>query len=96
MRRGDKFITPFEQRLFKNKLNYGGKVINKSLLVYLILYCQGFFLCLLNKYLSNVKNLVIYFNNIMICVDTKKEHDTILKQIIEIARKNNIKFYKNR
>lgn len=54
------------------------------------------FQSLLNKYFSSVKDLIIYFDDIMISADTKEEHDTILNQVIKIARENNIKFNKNK
>jgi len=54
------------------------------------------FQSLLNKYFSCVKDLIIYFDDIMISADTKEEHDTILNQVIQIARENNIKLNKNK
>lgn len=51
---------------------------------------------MLNKYFSSVKELVIYFNGIQICANTKDKHDIILEQVIGIAKKNNIIFNKNK
>lgn len=58
------------------------------------MFHHKFFLSLLNKYLSSVKDLVIYFDDIMISADTKEERGRILDQVVQIARENNIKLIK--
>jgi len=55
-----------------------------------------FFQSLLNKYFSSIRNLVLYFYNSMISANTKEEHDTILNQVVQIARENYIKLNKNK
>lgn len=45
------------------------------------------FLSSLNKLFFNVKNIIIYFDDIMICADTNKEQDAILKQVVNITRR---------
>jgi len=46
---------------------------------------------LIYKYFGHIKN-VVYFDDILISATNKAEHDEILNEVIQQARKLNIKF----
>lgn len=48
------------------------------------------------KEIFNISNVEIYIDDILVHGKTKEEHDKSLKQVFEIARKNNIKFNLNK
>jgi len=48
------------------------------------------------KYFGDIQGLTIYFDDFIIAADNKEEHDTILKQVIDRARKYNTKFNQNK
>ncbi|CAI6348579.1 unnamed protein product [Macrosiphum euphorbiae] len=47
---------------------------------------------LIYKYFGHIKNVVVYFDDILISATNKAEHDEILNEVIQQARKLNIKF----
>ncbi|XP_072153393.1 uncharacterized protein [Bemisia tabaci] len=47
---------------------------------------------LLTKYFGDIPNVVIYFDDILICGETEREHDIALAKVLSRARKYNIKF----
>lgn len=48
------------------------------------------------KYFGDIQGLTIYFDDFIIAADNKEEHDKILQQVIDRARKYNIKFNQNK
>lgn len=47
---------------------------------------------LMIKYFGGINGVHIYFDDLLVCSDTKTEHDLIINKVIENARKYNIKF----
>ncbi|KAL4098106.1 hypothetical protein QTP88_022775 [Uroleucon formosanum] len=47
---------------------------------------------LTSKYFGGIKNVCVYFDDILISGETQQEHDEALKQVVKQARKLNIKF----
>jgi len=47
---------------------------------------------LIYKYFGHIKNVSVYFDDILISATTKAEHDEIVNEVIQQARKLNIKF----
>lgn len=45
---------------------------------------------------GDIENTLIYFDDILIFGRTKKEHDAILKKVLERAREKNVRFNKNK
>lgn len=45
---------------------------------------------------GSIKNVFIYLDDILIFGDTEAQHDCALKQVLDLAMKNNIKFNKNK
>jgi len=50
------------------------------------------------KYFGDIKGLIVYFNDFdfIIAADTKQEHDNIVKELLNRARKYNVKFNKDK
>lgn len=44
------------------------------------------------KYFNGIKEIQIYFDDILVCANTKSEHDLLLNEVVERTRKFNIKF----
>ncbi|KAF0710957.1 Uncharacterized protein FWK35_00037749, partial [Aphis craccivora] len=51
---------------------------------------------LTSKYFGSIKNICVYFDDILISGNTQQEHDEALKQVVNQARKLNIKFNLNK
>lgn len=51
---------------------------------------------LTSKYFGCIKNVCVYFDDILISGETQQEHDEALKQVVKQARKLNIKFNLNK
>lgn len=49
-----------------------------------------------SKYFGGIKNVCVYFDDILINGETQQEHDEALKQVVKQARKLNIKFNLNK
>lgn len=49
-----------------------------------------------NKYFSNVEGTLTYMDNILCYADSKEELDHILKRVVGVARKYNIRFNPNK
>ncbi|KAL4098278.1 hypothetical protein QTP88_022916 [Uroleucon formosanum] len=47
---------------------------------------------LMVKYFGEIKGVHIYFDDLLVCADTRSEHDLIIDKVTENARKYNIKF----
>lgn len=47
---------------------------------------------LTQTYFHHIKNVIVYFDDILGAGDTKEELDKIVKDVLEVARRNNIKF----
>lgn len=43
-------------------------------------------------YFHHIKNVILYFDDILGAADTKEELDKIVKDVLEVARRNNIQF----
>ena len=50
----------------------------------------------LTKYFGDIPNVIIYFDDILICGETNEEHDIALAEVLKRARKYNIKFNCNK
>uniref|UniRef100_A0A2S2PCF5 RNA-directed DNA polymerase n=1 Tax=Schizaphis graminum TaxID=13262 RepID=A0A2S2PCF5_SCHGA len=48
------------------------------------------------KVFGGIENVFIYLDDILIFGDTEAQHDCALKQVLDLAMKNNIKFNKNK
>eukprot|EP00102_Acyrthosiphon_pisum_P018369 XP_008190098.1 PREDICTED: uncharacterized protein K02A2.6-like [Acyrthosiphon pisum] len=48
------------------------------------------------KYFGDIKGLIIYFDDFIIAADTKQEHDKIVDELLNRARKYNVKFNKEK
>jgi len=46
----------------------------------------------MSKYFGDIKNVQIYFDDVLICANSRDEHDQIIMKVLERARKLNIKF----
>lgn len=44
------------------------------------------------KYFGDINEVVLYFDDVLVCAQTKKEHDRILEKVMERAGSLNIKF----
>lgn len=51
---------------------------------------------LLTKYFGDISNVIIYFDDILICAETEAEHDKALREVLNRAFKLNIKFNINK
>jgi len=47
---------------------------------------------LTSKYFGGIKNVCVYFDDILVSGETQKEHEEALKKVVEQARKLNINF----
>lgn len=47
---------------------------------------------LVNKYFGDIKNVIVYFDDILCATNTKKEIDDTVKEVISRAKQYNIKF----
>lgn len=45
---------------------------------------------------GHIEGVVVYFDDIIVCADSKEKHDNILNQVIQIAKKNCVKFNPNK
>jgi hypothetical protein len=48
------------------------------------------------KVFGGIENIYKYLDDILIFGDTKAQHECALKQVLDLAKKNNIKFNKNK
>ncbi|KAL4126071.1 hypothetical protein QTP88_010302 [Uroleucon formosanum] len=48
------------------------------------------------KYFGDIKGFIIYFDDFIIAADTKQEHDNIVEELLNRARKYNVKFNKEK
>lgn len=51
---------------------------------------------LTSKYFGSIKNVCVYFDDILISGKTQQEHDEALEQVVKQVRKSNIKFNLNK
>lgn len=56
------------------------------------------FIKLNQKYFGNIdpNDIIIYFDDILVATETIEKHDLLLNKIVETARKNNVKFNKEK
>lgn len=51
---------------------------------------------LMYMYFGDIKGVVLYFDDLLTCAQTKEEHNVILKMVVKRARSFNIKFNVNK
>lgn len=45
---------------------------------------------------GDIPGVIVYCDDLLICADSEEQHDAILNQVFERARKNNVRFNKNK
>ncbi|KAB0790510.1 hypothetical protein PPYR_15096, partial [Photinus pyralis] len=77
------FSTPFGSYKF-HRIPFGIKI------------APEYFQYLNEKNFDDIRGVTVYFDDLLISADTEKEHDEILKKVIERARQMGVKFNKNK